>query len=185
MFTPGSFYKYAFETVNRLKGFLVTVSDRGQGLGALLYKNIKTTVDFQQTIHNFVLMQFHLFISLSQLQDADKQAVVNRKSMDRAVSILREFYFPDFAPQTKGRMVVDVPINDTAEVVEVVNVDNPDDGLRRGTRSLQASSTFQSEQKDEMEKQPPCRKTKRQVTMQPTAQPPKGPAVQPKKAPVA
>lgn len=69
--------------------FILPASDRVRDLGALFDKKIKKTVDFQQSVRNFILMQLPLFIAPSQRPDADKQDAVNNKRMDRAVSKLR------------------------------------------------------------------------------------------------
>lgn len=120
------------------------VSDRFHDLGNLLDKKTKTTVGFQQSLQNFVLVHFHLSIIPSQMPDANKQATVNSNRMDRVVAKWLEVDFPGSIRRMKTRMGTDALRSDTTDVIEVLNVGNPDDGLFCSTRKLQASSTSQS-----------------------------------------
>lgn len=133
VFILGVFHKYACETFNSLKKFLTTVFDLVHELGELLGTKIKTTMGFQQTLGNFLLMHFRLFFNLFQRLDADKQATVNNRRVDRVVAQLREVCFQDSAPLKKGWMATDVTYNYIKEV-EVFDVDNLEVCFRRGSR---------------------------------------------------
>lgn len=142
VFIPFEFYNYACETVNHVNEFLIAVSDRVGDLGAMIDTKVKTNVDFQQSFCNFLLMQSRPFIATSQRLDDDKQARVNNKYEQGRDQTMRGL-LPGSAPQAKGLMGAATPGNDNAEVVEVLNENNTDDGLCRGLRKRQEPPTFQ------------------------------------------
>lgn len=99
-FVPVAFYAHSLDSLNPIRGSLVTVSNSCSNMRQLLEIKVRKTWENQQTARLMLKIQFRLFVDRNLKDDVGAAATINQKQKESVIYKLQGFLFPQEGPAT-------------------------------------------------------------------------------------